>query len=59
MIRNHHILAVLQFGSIVFAFLKAGKAVLNFENEVLIMKSVTHPHLIQLEEVYENKKVLL
>jgi hypothetical protein len=38
---------------------QAGKTVLNFENEVLIMKSVTHPNLIQLEEVYENKKVIL
>lgn len=37
---------------------KAGKAVISFENEVCIMKSVTHPNLIKLEEVYESKKKL-
>ena len=29
----------------------------SFENEVHIMKSVTHPNLIKLEEVFDSKKV--
>jgi len=38
---------------------KAGsKSAISFENEVLIMKSVTHQNLIKLEEVYETKKKL-
>ena len=31
---------------------------ISFENEVLIMKSVIHPNLIRLEEVFETKKVI-
>lgn len=42
-----------------FFFFKAGKSSLSFENEVLIMKSVSHPNLIKLEEVYESKKVIV
>lgn len=38
---------------------KAGcKYAITFENEVLIMKSVTHQNLIRLEEVFESKKKL-
>ena len=36
---------------------KNGKSSINFENEVLIMKSVAHQNLIKLEEVFETKKV--
>ncbi len=35
-----------------------GKSGVSFENEVLIMKSVIHPNLIRLEEVFETKKVI-
>lgn len=34
------------------------KTTINFENEVNIMKSVTHKNLIRLEEVFETKKKL-
>jgi serine/threonine protein kinase len=34
-----------------------GKYAVSFENEVFIMKSVIHPNLIKLEEVFESKKV--
>lgn len=37
---------------------KGGKSSITFENEVLIMKSVTHQNLIKLEEVFETKKKL-
>ena len=36
-----------------------GKYAVSFENEVSIMKSVIHPNLIKLEEVFESKKVRL
>lgn len=35
-----------------------GKYAVSFENEVFIMKSVIHPNLIKLEEVFESKKKL-
>lgn len=35
-----------------------GKYNVSFENEVFIMKSVIHPNLIKLEEVFESKKKL-
>lgn len=35
-----------------------GKHAVSFENEVFIMKSVIHPNLIRLEEVFESKKKL-
>lgn len=35
-----------------------GKYAVSFENEVYIMKSVIHPNLIKLEEVFESKKKL-
>lgn len=35
-----------------------GKYNVSFENEVFIMKSVIHPNLIRLEEVFESKKKL-
>ncbi len=47
----------MSFLRINFENFQAGKAVISFENEVYIMKSVTHPNLIKLEEVYESKKV--
>lgn len=34
------------------------KTAISFENEVNIMKSVTHKNLIRLEEVFETKKVI-
>ncbi len=34
-----------------------GRLAVSFENEVFIMKSVIHPNLIKLEEVFESKKV--
>ncbi|RNA10236.1 serine threonine- kinase 33-like [Brachionus plicatilis] len=37
---------------------KTGKTAISFENEVNIMKSVTHKNLIKLEEVFETKKKL-
>lgn len=36
-----------------------GKYAVSFENEVYIMKSVIHPNLIKLEEVFESKKKTL
>lgn len=36
-----------------------GKMAVSFENEVYIMKTVIHPNLIKLEEVFETKKVFL
>lgn len=37
---------------------KAGlRSSVNFENEVIIMKTVEHPHLVKLKEVFETKKV--
>lgn len=37
---------------------KVGGGKASFENEVFIMKSVIHPNLIKLEEVFESKKKL-